>query len=789
MGCKSHLSFLSMLFLFTIAVLDSSAIIQKSFAGESSNSEIMGKKYITFYQDFLKHKDQQDVESLEDIKKQALKETRKEERIYLLLGLLNAAIESDEKEYADFAIKNLKIKKKKMNELQLDIFKIYFAKFLYKNKDYSGSVLLLKSISTKQKSIIFPIAAPLYLDSMLNLGLKAASLEFYTTNSSIIEQSMNWEKLNELLVKLSSAALFLNHPNIALSFLKKPLLFYPLEKSGRDAMDILSKIECAGGSIGSLYFRDENMQYLSREVYKRIGKQPDSRNYILALVGVNPLNPVPLQMVETLSSQEKEKLLGIADLLMSAREYEIADHILNYLSRSESYNDPYNKDKILDMRGRVFNALHKPIKAAQVYYKLFTELPNSKLADTAKTKYAMSLHFAHKHSEAALFTNKNNIYSFKEDQSWFLFWQYYLSSQLKEAENTAKDYLSQSLKNSSNTRFQYWLSIIEKDRNEKNSFIKRLIDIGQKTTDYPYPLLSRWRLKEVLPKINKGDRSNVLKFKDFYVPKTNPFIKKKLTNKNLEYIRKFVNYNLNDIAILNIKKVNIKKLKKNQIIILANLAYAAMDYKMASDLSRSYFSNSLDDYNSEEVWTEKTNFWKLNYPLAYWSDIQNASQLADIDPFWLLSIMRAESVYYPQAESSVGAIGLMQIMPYTGINISKHIGKENFNISLLKDPGQSIAFAAWYLRMLLKIYRGNYLLATAAYNSGPEAVNRWIGQNSSFTIDKFYENIPFQETKKYVAKVLGYLDIYYRVQLGNSDGYNLDVGESLPDPYTKLNIF
>ena len=786
MGCKSHLSFFSIIFLFITATLGSNGIIQKSFAGESSNSEIMGKKYITFYEDFLKYKDQQNFKSLEDIKKQALKEKKSEDRIFTYLGLLDVAVEYDESEYAEFAIKYLKSQKKKMNETQQDIFKINYAKFLYKKTDYSGSILLLKPISTKQKSIVFPITAPLYLDSLLNLGLKAEALEFYRLNSSVIEQNMNWEKLNDLLVKLSNAALFFNKPNLALSFLKKPLLFYPQEKSSRDAMDILSKIECAGGSIGSLYFRDENMQYLSREVYKRIGKQPDSRNYILALVGINPFNPIPSQEVDKLSQQEKDKLLGIADLLMSAREYEIADYVLNYLSQSDSYIDPYNKDKILDMRGRVYNALHKPLKAAQAYYKLFTELPNSKLADTAKMKYTMSLHFARKHSEAAAFTSKNIIYSSKEDQNWFLFWQYYLSTQYKEAETTSTDFLSQY---PSNVRFQYWLSIIKKDRNEKNSYLKILSDISQKTTDYPYPIFSRWRLKTQLPKNENINLKNNYKFKDFYIAKTNPFLKKKLKEKNLEYIRKLVNYNLNDIAMLYIKKVDIKKLKKNRVIILANLAYTATDYKMASDLSRNYFPNTIDEYNSDEIWTEKTNFWKLNYPLAYWSDILNASKLADIDPFWLLSIMRAESVYYPLAESSVGAIGLMQIMPYTGLNISKHIGKENFNISLLKDPGQSIAFAAWYLRMLLKIYKGNYLLATAAYNSGPEAVNRWISQNNSLTIDEFYENIPFIETKKYVAKVMGYLDIYYRVQLGNNDGYNLDVGESLPDPFTNLNIF
>ena len=786
MGCRSHLSFFSMLFLYIFAYIGSISIIQKSFAGESTNSEIMGKKYITFYQDFLKQKIQQELKSLEEIKKQAMKEKTIEDQIYSYLGLLNVAVDADEKSYIDIAIKYLKPKKAKMNEMQSNLFRIYYGEYLYKLKDYSGTILLLKSLSSKKNTITFPLIAPLYLDALLDSGLKAEAIEYYRVHSSIIDQNTNWEKLNDVLVKLAQAAMFFNQPNLTLSFLKKPLLFYPLEKSGREAMSILSKIECSGGSLGSLYFREENLQYLSREVYKRIGKQADSRNYILALVGINPFNPIPNKSSDTLNQQEKEKILGIIDLLMSAREYDIAELLLNYLSDSKAYNDLTIKDKILDMQGRVYNALNQPNNAAQSYYKLFTEMPNSKLADTARTKYAMSLHYAGKHSDSANFTNQMTLFNAKEDQDWFLFWQYYLSNQLNEAEKVGKNFLTQNKKESTNTKFQYWLALIDKKNGDKEKYSKKLSEISQKNSDYPYPIFSRWKLKSSNQKnlMNEG-----LKFKDFYTSKNNPFIKRKLKDKNLEYIRKLVSYNLNDVAMIHIKKINLKKLKKNQIIMLANLSYMATDYKMASDLARNNFPNTLDEYGADEIWTEKTNYWKLNFPLAYWNDVQNASKLADIDPFWLLSIMRAESLYFPLAESSVGAIGLMQIMPYTGINISKHIGKENFNISLLKEPSQSIAYAAWYLRMLLKIYKGNYLLATAAYNSGPEAVNRWIGQNNSLSIDEFYENIPFQETKKYVSKVMGYLDIYYRVQLGNSEGYNLDFGESLPDPFTKLNIF
>lgn len=787
MGWRSHFNCLNILYPFTIALIGCICSIPKTYALENSNSEVMGKKYITFYQDFLKNKKQLEIKRLEDIKKQIVKEKKIEEKTYLLLGLFNYANESLQDEYSEFALKNLKSVKAKMNELQAQLYKIYYANYLYLKKDYSGAILLLKPLAKQNKSVVFQLIAPLYLDSLLDLGLKAEALDYFKSYGNVVEQYTNWEKMNEVLVKLSQAAMFFNQFNQALVFLKKPLLFYPLEKSGRDAMDILSKVECSGGSVGSLYFREENLQYLSKEVYKRIGKQPDSRNYILALVGINPFNPVPAKSFEQLSSQEKDKILGNVDLLLSAREYGLADLVLNYLSENGNYSDLAIKDRVLDMRGRVYNALSQPNKAVQVYFKLFTEMPNSKFAEIAKMKYAVSLHYARKHLDAAQFAKQNYIFSSIEEQSWFMLWEYYLAKKYEDAENVAVNFLSQSKKESVNIRFQYWLSIIQMERNQKEEGKKSFNSLAKRFSEYPYPIFSRWKFRD--SNLKNPPLVENLSTKDYYSKKLNPFIKKKIKDKKLEEIRKLISYELDDIAMIYIKKINVKKLKKNQVIMLANLAYMATDFKMSSDLARNNFSSTLDDYGHNDIWTEKTNFWKLNYPLAYWQDIQNAAKLADVDPLWLLSIMRAESLYFPTAESSVGAIGLMQIMPYTGSNISKHIGKDNFNISLLKDPSESIAYAAWYLRMLLKIFNGNYLLATAAYNGGPEAVNRWIGQNNSLTIDEFYENIPFQETKKYVAKVLGYLDIYYRVQLGNSDGYNLDFGDSLPDPFTKLNIF
>ena len=72
------------------------------------------------------------------------------------------------------------------------------------------------------------------------------------------------------------------------------------------------------------------------------------------MVGINPFNPVPAKSFEQLSSQRKDKILGNVDLLLSAREYGLADLVLNYLSENGNYSDLAIKDRVLDMEVAVF---------------------------------------------------------------------------------------------------------------------------------------------------------------------------------------------------------------------------------------------------------------------------------------------------------------------------------------------------------------------------------------------------------------------------------------------------
>jgi soluble lytic murein transglycosylase-like protein len=115
--------------------------------------------------------------------------------------------------------------------------------------------------------------------------------------------------------------------------------------------------------------------------------------------------------------------------------------------------------------------------------------------------------------------------------------------------------------------------------------------------------------------------------------------------------------------------------------------------------------------------------------------IQSVSKANAIAPSLVEAVIRAESGYNPQAKSSVGALGLMQLMPAT----AKELGVEN-----PLEVKQNIEGGTKYLSQLMKKYDGNKALAVAAYNAGPGAV------------DKYQGIPPYKETQAYVKKVLNY---------------------------------
>ena len=149
-------------------------------------------------------------------------------------------------------------------------------------------------------------------------------------------------------------------------------------------------------------------------------------------------------------------------------------------------------------------------------------------------------------------------------------------------------------------------------------------------------------------------------------------------------------------------------------------------------------------------------------PIQYQDLITVYSRRHDLDPFLVAAIMRVESRYQPDAVSSKGARGLMQLMPDTGRWAAGCLGIEGYSDDLLFEPEVNIRIGAWYLRQLLNQFEGNLTVALAAYNGGPSNVEKWLsGGRWSGSIDDL-EQIPFGETARYVDRVSRAHRLYLR---------------------------
>lgn len=161
---------------------------------------------------------------------------------------------------------------------------------------------------------------------------------------------------------------------------------------------------------------------------------------------------------------------------------------------------------------------------------------------------------------------------------------------------------------------------------------------------------------------------------------------------------------------------------------------------------------------SAQIWSLTSNYHQaylngISHPRAYEDLVTMAANSQGLDPALIWAIMRQESTFKPFVVSRSAAFGLMQIIPPTAHEIARTLGEEPFSIENLLDPPVSIRFGSSYLRTLLNHFNGRLPQAIAAYNAGPDAVDRWE-KKGNLEADEFIELIPYEQTNDYVKKVL-----------------------------------
>jgi soluble lytic murein transglycosylase len=136
-----------------------------------------------------------------------------------------------------------------------------------------------------------------------------------------------------------------------------------------------------------------------------------------------------------------------------------------------------------------------------------------------------------------------------------------------------------------------------------------------------------------------------------------------------------------------------------------------------------------------------------------------------VDPFLIKAVMRKESSFDPFAKSSKGAIGLMQIMPATGMDWARAKKLTNFSPTGLWNERNNIEAGAWYLRRALNYWESQGItnataFALAEYNAGRGNVLRWLPSGMSTSPDEMIAAISIPGVRHYVVRVLEFQEMY-----------------------------
>ena len=187
---------------------------------------------------------------------------------------------------------------------------------------------------------------------------------------------------------------------------------------------------------------------------------------------------------------------------------------------------------------------------------------------------------------------------------------------------------------------------------------------------------------------------------------------------------------------------------------------------------------------SKQVWdrcintSERTKLaidFDQRFPMPLKDTVMRRTKEIQLDPAYVYGLIRQESRFIMDAKSVVGAAGLMQVMPATAKWTAKKIGMTNFQPHQITDQEINVAIGTGYLKLVLDDFDGSLPLAAAAYNAGPSRSRNWR-KGPVLEAAIWAENIPFNETRDYVKKVLSNTTNYAAIITGQPQSLKARLG-------------
>lgn len=159
------------------------------------------------------------------------------------------------------------------------------------------------------------------------------------------------------------------------------------------------------------------------------------------------------------------------------------------------------------------------------------------------------------------------------------------------------------------------------------------------------------------------------------------------------------------------------------------------------------------------------NDYELLYPRPYDSEVRQAAKMTDLPEELIYGVMRQESLYRHDAVSSAGAHGLLQLLPETARRAAVRWKLAKPSKDDLFKPKVNVTLGAGELRLLMNRFNGQTLVALAGYNAGPNAAARWL-PTEPIDPDIWVENIPYNETRSYVQRILWHSIVFRWLRTG-----------------------
>lgn len=481
--------------------------------------------------------------------------------------------------------------------------------------------------------------------------------------------------------------------------------------------------------------------------------------------------------------------LDAVELVESLNRAKLSEQALalatDQLERARLSRDLILEQRILPLMGRIYYNQQDYLSADRMFSVMREKFPAG--LDGTKIRELLAENYA-KLGSHRLAAEEYRVLSDRQpgnpQYSWQHFWALYRSGQWKEAQNELLQRASGgSVDREGGADVAFWVAKIagKDDSKAAQPAYQRLVDERGESF---YGIMASLEL----PQTGSAGLNSPVAAEPKPQKTTPAPLDLKDPIGDLKLVELFLEAQMTEAARFQMAGISWDDQDEESSGVLGRFAFSVGNFRAglsaASRIPRAA-TEQVRSFNGLMAEKAKKPVWRLLYPLAYASLVEEFERQVGIDKFFILSIMRTESHYNPEAQSAVGAQGLMQIMPSTAVRIARLLGDSNFNLPDLKEPKVSIAYGAYYLQKLLRYYGGNYGLAAAAYNAGPIAVNNWIEACQGCDLPEFVESIPYRETRRYVKSIIKNLVTYKSIYGGKPFSRNdLVMPTQLPEGET-----